>query len=488
MLKTDPIAKYKKVNIAPTDYAALNKLSEHFVKHFVPQKQVFAKQAFLLPNSKPVSETPPVKSEPVLKEIPRELPTISLVKDSFYKMRSHVNDFDKVIIVRTKVTGQNEGTWGLEHIRKAFEKDVKSFVNTLKEYFHMFDKGLAKEIIDKEVFTQMEIEIIISQDIMHNAMNSYAAIVDYQSMEKSYIKEYNKNLELKVELLKNNEMDEKVVYNKLSKKCLRLESHCISLEIEKQYSAERERHAINNLKKHIANHKGKATADYSETINCLRVIALGIYKLDFEQLSPKLRKNREAHVDYLKKDTKHDDILHNIVEQARVKQRLDSDLYYACKFTTRIQELLLYCMTRSSTKELLSPFENPEQNFCSKRRLFGTPSLVESNSPEFNQNFNIEEQSEEEKRETMTETMEQYISKTRENYGCSKHEDANEHIEKVLEIVDLFHIPKVIQDQIMLRAFPVSLTGAARSVGNSELLLLVLICYCWFRVDAAAKD
>ncbi|GJW53813.1 retrovirus-related pol polyprotein from transposon TNT 1-94 [Tanacetum coccineum] len=148
-------------------------------------------------------------------------------------------------------------------------------------------------------------------------------------------------------------------------------------------------------------------------------------------------------------------------------------------------------MTRSSTKELLSPFENPEQKFRSKRRLFDTPSLIESNLPEFDHNFDIEEQSEEEVRETMTETMEQYMSKTRENYGSgvtrptinqdtpfelkgqflkelrdntfsgSEHEDANEHIEKVLEIVDLFHIPKVTQDQIMLRAFPVSLTGAA---------------------------
>nr|GEZ26236.1 hypothetical protein [Tanacetum cinerariifolium] len=38
--------------------------------------------------------------------------------------------------------------------------------------------------------------------------------------------------------------------------------------------------------------------------------------------------------------------------------------------------------------------------------------------------------------------------------SVSEHEDANEHIEKVLEIVDLFYIPIVIQDQIMLRAFP----------------------------------
>ncbi|GJX73540.1 hypothetical protein Tco_0312135 [Tanacetum coccineum] len=75
------------------------------------------------------------------------------------------------------------------------------------------------------------------------------------------------------------------------------------------------------------------------------------------------------------------------------------------------------CMTKSSAKELLSPFENPEQKFRSKRRLFDTPSLVELNLPEFDHNFDIEEQSEEEVKETMTETMEQYMSKTRENYG-----------------------------------------------------------------------
>ncbi|GKE43514.1 hypothetical protein Tco_1470798 [Tanacetum coccineum] len=74
-------------------------------------------------------------------------------------------------------------------------------------------------------------------------------------------------------------------------------------------------------------------------------------------------------------------------------------------------------MTRSSTKELLSPFENPEQKFRSKGRLFDTPSLIESNSPEFDHIFDIKEQLEERERETMTETMEKYMSKTRENYS-----------------------------------------------------------------------
>ncbi|GJT16842.1 retrovirus-related pol polyprotein from transposon TNT 1-94 [Tanacetum coccineum] len=133
-----------------------------------------------------------------------------------------------------------------------------------------------------------------------------------------------------------------------------------------------------------------------------------------------------------------------------------------------------WCMTRSSTKELLSPLENPERVLRSKRKLFDNPSLVEASSLESKQLFEIEEHVEEEVTEKMAETMEEYMSKTRENYGSgitrptinqdtpfelkgqflkelrdntfsgSEHEDANEHIEKVLEIVDLFHIPKEI--------------------------------------------
>ncbi|GJR88490.1 retrovirus-related pol polyprotein from transposon TNT 1-94 [Tanacetum coccineum] len=159
----------------------------------------------------------------------------------------------------------------------------------------------------------------------------------------------------------------------------------------------------------------------------------------------------------------------------------------------------VWCMTRSSTKELLSPLENPERVLRSRRKLFDNPSLVETNSPKSDQLSEIEEHLEkEEVTEIMAETMEQYMSKTRENYGSgvtrptinqdtpfelkgqflkelrdntfsgSENEDANEHIEKVLEIVDLFHIPKVTQDQIMLRAFPVSLTGAANKWLRSQ--------------------
>ncbi|GJU55798.1 retrovirus-related pol polyprotein from transposon TNT 1-94, partial [Tanacetum coccineum] len=139
----------------------------------------------------------------------------------------------------------------------------------------------------------------------------------------------------------------------------------------------------------------------------------------------------------------------------------------------KLKEEIYECMTSSSTKDLLTPFEEPEQVFHSTRNLFKTTSLDYSSSPEFDLFSDPENQSEEEVIEAMEEpTMEEYMMKTRKDYGLgiakpkiddkahfelkgqflkdlrdntfsgSDNEDANEHIEKVFEIVDLFHIPE----------------------------------------------
>ncbi|GJV88577.1 homeodomain-like protein [Tanacetum coccineum] len=50
-------------------------------------------------------------------------------------------------------------------------------------------------------------------------------------------------------------------------------------------------------------------------------------------------------------------------------------------------------------------------------KLFKTLSLNESRLPEYNLFFDLEENSEEEFTEIMVETMDQYMSKTRANYG-----------------------------------------------------------------------
>ncbi|GJV69224.1 zinc finger, CCHC-type containing protein [Tanacetum coccineum] len=147
-------------------------------------------------------------------------------------------------------------------------------------------------------------------------------------------------------------------------------------------------------------------------------------------------------------------------------------------------------MTRSFTNELFTPYKEPEREFRSSRIHLKTLSLNELRSPDYNL-LSDQEYSEEEEAEAIAETIKQYMSKTRTDYGSGvarlkidnkdqfelkghflkelqentfsglDNEDANEHIEKVLKIVDLFHVPNITEDQIMLRVFPISLTGAA---------------------------
>ncbi|GJZ74280.1 retrovirus-related pol polyprotein from transposon TNT 1-94 [Tanacetum coccineum] len=390
----DPIFKEKKVNTTLVDYKSLNDL----YKYFVPQKQFSVEQAFWLPISKPVSEQPLVQTIPVKTDVPRELPTRSLVKKSFQKLKIHLDNFDKVVKVKTKVTAQNEGTWGFKYIRKAFEKNVIPFMKSLRESFQDFKINEMKavfnqmafeveqcyvdtkcfEIQKKELFLEIDqlLELIISQDIVHTVVNSYAAIVDYVKMEKSFVDEYNECLKLKTELSKKNEMVEKAVYNELPKRCSRIKNHCIYLEIEKQQLKEIIRSnkpcqnqnapefkeffeinnlkaqlkgrdtTISNLKKHIANMKEKVVADCSEYVNNSRVIAPGMYKLDLQPLSSTLRKNKEVHEDYLKVTKEHADTLRGIVEQAKALEPSDNALDYACKYAQRIQELLV-CVNAS---------------------------------------------------------------------------------------------------------------------------------------------
>ncbi|GJY43535.1 retrovirus-related pol polyprotein from transposon TNT 1-94 [Tanacetum coccineum] len=52
-------------------------------------------------------------------------------------------------------------------------------------------------------------ELLISQDLVHTAINSVAAINDYKSMEQSFLDEYEENLKLHTELDKKNDMIEK---------------------------------------------------------------------------------------------------------------------------------------------------------------------------------------------------------------------------------------------------------------------------------------
>ncbi|GJS51594.1 hypothetical protein Tco_0624956 [Tanacetum coccineum] len=221
------------------------------------------------------------------------------------------------------------------------------------------------EIKKKELLLENDqlLELIISQDLVHTAVNSLGFIGECESIGKSWCEEYNRNITVEVVLSKMNE---------LSKTCSRLQNHCISLELKLQQYKESfqnnsscsnlnapalneffiindvkaqlqaKESSISKLRAHIATLKGKNVSDNNVPVNNACVIALGIFKLDLEPLSHRHKNNRETHEDYLQKTKEHTDTLRGLVEQAQNQNPSDPYLDYACKFAIRFQELLVY--------------------------------------------------------------------------------------------------------------------------------------------------
>ncbi|GKD61952.1 hypothetical protein Tco_1299461 [Tanacetum coccineum] len=345
--QNDPSLKEKKVNIAPVDYVALNKLSEHFVKHFFRLRNNYLQNmhfGYLFHNS--FYEKPPVLSEPVLKkEIPRELPPISLMfehglykelkemKAIFNQMETEVAKYfvDKKYFDIKKKELSLDNDRILEHI---ICQDVMNIVmhandhsnNVLPAHNNSLEHdNSALELLKHENDHLME--LLISQDLVHTAVNSLTAINDYKTMKQSFLDEYDKTLVLKAKLAKQNDMIKKVEFFIINELQAQLKAKNVSIE---------------KLKEHIANIKGKNVVESVQNVQNSNVVTLKVYKLDLQPLSPLVKHNRDAYVDYLKHTQKNADILHEIVEHAKELRPLDSNLDSTCKFVTRIQELLVY--------------------------------------------------------------------------------------------------------------------------------------------------
>ncbi|GJX46337.1 retrovirus-related pol polyprotein from transposon TNT 1-94 [Tanacetum coccineum] len=110
------------------------------------------------------------------------------------------------------------------------------------------------------------------------------------------------------------------------------------------------------LKNELRNLKSKSVVDSAVSKPSTVTIAPGMFKIDLEPLAPKLLKNKDAHIDYIKHSRDHTDTLWEIVKNARALSPLDSNLDSACKYVQRIQEVLVYvketcpCLSKPSEK------------------------------------------------------------------------------------------------------------------------------------------
>ncbi|GJY34287.1 hypothetical protein Tco_0418756 [Tanacetum coccineum] len=137
---------------------------------------------------------------------------------------------------------------------------------------------------------------------------------------------------------------------------------------------------ITSLKNDLRKLKGKEIVENVVHTPSATTIAPGMFKLDLVPLPPRLLQNRDAHIDYLRHTQEQANTLREIVKQAKEKQPLDSELDFACKYATRIQELLVYvqdtcpnAITPSTKKVDVSPMNNV------KKVRFAEPFTSSSN-------------------------------------------------------------------------------------------------------------
>ncbi|GJU15856.1 hypothetical protein Tco_1143822, partial [Tanacetum coccineum] len=95
------------------------------------------------------------------------------------------------------------------------------------------------------------------------------------------------------------------------------------------------------LKNELRKLKGKNVVDTAVS-KPNATIAPGIFKLDIEPISLRLKNNKDAHEVYIEKNIEYTDTLCGFVERARTQYPSKPLLEFACMFTKHVRELLVY--------------------------------------------------------------------------------------------------------------------------------------------------
>nr|GEV66922.1 retrovirus-related Pol polyprotein from transposon TNT 1-94 [Tanacetum cinerariifolium] len=330
----------KKVNTKPVDYAALNQLSQDFETQFVPQTDLSAKQVFWSQNSVN-SEEPNLSTRPTQVEVPKELPKVSMVNTSLKKLKHHLASFDVVVKERTTATAITEGTWGFEHTKACFRDEIIPFLKALKDLFNSFDQFWIDELSEVQyVFYQIE-----------------HAVEQHRSQEKDIV---IKKLKERIKSLSEN-MKEKNIKQELE------EIETINIELDHRVTkliAENE-HLKQTYKKLYDSIKSSCIRSKEQCDDLIKQVNI-----------------KTAHYDYLKHTQEETATLMEIVEHERSLNPLNTSLDYVCKYTKRIQELLIILkQTRPCIHNLGDKLMAVTPMNKTKKDIFTDPVTSSENKP-----------------------------------------------------------------------------------------------------------
>ncbi|GJY17100.1 retrovirus-related pol polyprotein from transposon TNT 1-94 [Tanacetum coccineum] len=122
---------------------------------------------------------------------------------------------------------------------------------------------------------------------------------------------------------------------------------------------------IENLKAQLKDNSKCVTIPDSKP----KVLAPGRYPIDVEPIPPRLKKNREVHLHYIKHLKENVETLREIVEDAKVERPLDTSLASACRYTKHSQELLEYVIGTCPKDFSPRDKQNASTNSLRKKRV-----------------------------------------------------------------------------------------------------------------------
>ncbi|GJV03010.1 retrovirus-related pol polyprotein from transposon TNT 1-94 [Tanacetum coccineum] len=278
-------------------------------------------------------ENPGPSCRPTKVEVPKELPKVSMVNTSLKKLKHHLASFDVVVKERTKTTASTEGSdnfvsnqsapnfdqyFELNEL-KAQSQEKDTVIKKLKERIKSLSGNMNKDKVKKDI---EEIETI-NIELDHRVSK---LIAENEHLKQTYKQLYDS---IKPTRIRSKEQCDALV-NQVNQKSVEISDLNVSLQ-EKDL-------VITALKDELRKLKGKDLADNVVTKN---TIAPKMLKIDVEPIAPRLLNNRTAHSDYLRHTQEQAVILREIVEQGKSQNPLNNSLDYACKYTKRIQELLI---------------------------------------------------------------------------------------------------------------------------------------------------
>ncbi|GJW81487.1 integrase, catalytic region, zinc finger, CCHC-type containing protein [Tanacetum coccineum] len=349
----------KRVNITPPNYS-----KENFMATFTPQTQLTPEQVFwsldlakrkaeeLKANAPPLPVLPPATVYPPntpVHMVPRTLLTTSQVNIGLYVITQLFWDFE---IERKNLLITNENL-----LAECLSKDVfyiaTDSVLNVSRFSDMHD---AFTIAQKRI-ADLESENFNLRNKIQND--------DHDSMIKHFSKleVEHFNLQLKYQNLKERFGNKKPMTSSYAPSfdllfCDADPTLDLKALVSQNKDLTAKLNALHDLNERFRAENAKVKHHYKE-----------LYPIDVEPIPPRLKKNREVHLHYIKHLKENVETLREIVEEAKVKRPLDTSLASACRYTKHSQELLEYVIGTCPKDFSPRDKQNASTNSLRKKRV-----------------------------------------------------------------------------------------------------------------------